>query len=42
MFALALAAALLRESVGAAMILVTVAVLACVAVARHFSIRTPA
>jgi drug/metabolite transporter (DMT)-like permease len=42
MFALALAAALLRESVGAAMICVTVAVVACVAGARHFSIRTPA
>jgi len=41
-FALALAAALLRESVGAAMIWVTVAVVACVAGARHFSIRTPA
>jgi hypothetical protein len=42
MFALALAAALLREPVGAAMILVTVAVVACVGGARHFSIRTPA
>jgi len=42
MFALALAAALLRESVGAAMIWVTVAVVACVAGARHFSVRTPA
>jgi len=42
MFALALAAALLREPVGAAMILVTLAVVACVAGARHFSIRTPA
>jgi drug/metabolite transporter (DMT)-like permease len=42
MFALALAAALLREPVGASMILVTLAVVACVAGARHFSLRTPA
>jgi drug/metabolite transporter (DMT)-like permease len=42
MLALVLAAALLREPVGASMILVTLAVVACVAGARHFSIRTPA
>jgi drug/metabolite transporter (DMT)-like permease len=42
MFALALAAALLREPVRAPMILVTGAVVACVAGARHFSMRTPA
>jgi drug/metabolite transporter (DMT)-like permease len=42
MFALALAAALLREPVGASMILVTLAVVACVVGARHFSLRTPA
>jgi len=42
MFALALAAALLREPIGASMILVTLAVVACVAGARHFSLRTPA
>jgi drug/metabolite transporter (DMT)-like permease len=42
MLALVLAAALLREPVGASMILVTAAVVACVAGARHFSIRTPA
>jgi len=40
MFALALTAALLREPVGASMILVSLAVVACVAAARHFSIRT--
>ncbi len=42
MFALVLAAALLREPVGASMILVTAAVVACVAGARHFAIRNPA
>jgi drug/metabolite transporter (DMT)-like permease len=41
MFALVLAAALLREPVGGTMILVTVAVVACVAGARHFSLGKP-
>jgi drug/metabolite transporter (DMT)-like permease len=42
MFALALAAALLREPVGVGMIVATAAVVACVAGARHFSMRRPA
>jgi hypothetical protein len=41
MFALVLAAALLREPVGGPMILVTLAVVACVAGARHFSMGKP-
>jgi drug/metabolite transporter (DMT)-like permease len=42
MLALALAAALLREPVGVSMIMVTLAVVGCVAGARRFSVRTPA
>jgi len=42
MFALALAAVLLRETVGIGMVLVTLAVVACVAGARQFSTRSSA